>query len=124
MAQIRNYVLPFGLVLFLFACSRANKAPESPGTSDNGAIRGLVLARAQSISVAVSALESIDRGEIDAARATLESEVSSGLTEVYALREDARPGATAQEIQLIDVATREGEDYVSKKNLNVVRPNQ
>jgi hypothetical protein len=122
MVTIYKYMISIGTVLFLFgACTPAN---ESPAASSDGAIRGLLIARAQAVSAATSALESIDRGEIDVARSTLEAQVTSGLTVLYSLREDVKTQAKADEVQLIDGAIQEAEDYASRKKLKVVRPNQ
>ena len=122
MALTYRYILPFGSALLLFgACAPAN---EPPLASDDGAIRALLIEHAHSVSAATSALESIDRGELDVARSTLEAEVTSGLTVLYALREDAKAQAKVEETQLIAEAIQEAEDYVSKKKLKVVRPTQ
>jgi hypothetical protein len=88
-----------------------------PQTAD-GAVQGLVVARAQAVSIATSALESIDRGEIDVARSTLEAQVSSGLTVLYTLRSEARK----EDSQLITEAIQDAESYARKKGLHVVRP--
>jgi hypothetical protein len=86
--------------------------------ADDGAARGLVVARAQAVSVATSALESIDRGEIDVARSTLEAQVASGLTVLYTLRSEARK----EDSQLITEAIQDAENYAKEKGLHVVRP--
>jgi hypothetical protein len=78
----------------------------------------MLVERAQAVSAATSALESIDRGEIDVARSTLEAEVSSGLTVLYALRSEARK----EDSQLITEAVRDAESYAKKNGLHVVRP--
>jgi hypothetical protein len=89
-----------------------------PQPADDGAVRGLVVARAQAVSVATSALESIDRGEMDVTRSTLEAQVSSGLTVLYTLRSEARK----EDSQLITEAIQEAESYAKRKGLHVVRP--
>jgi hypothetical protein len=103
------------LPLVLTACGFM-KEP-CPQGADDGATRGLVVERAQAVSVAASALESIDRGEIDVARSTLEAQLSSGLTVLYTLRSEARK----EDLQSITEAIQDAESYARKKGLHVVR---
>ena len=118
MMLTRTIVVPLLVLLALLfaACARTAESPAKSG--DDAAIRGLVVARAYAVSAATSALESIDRGEIDVARSTLEAEVTSGLTQLYVLAGEARP----EDAQMIAEAIREAEEYVEKKNLKVQRP--
>jgi hypothetical protein len=104
------------LIFLLAACARTAESPANSG--DEGAVKGLVVARAYAISAATSALESIDRGDIDVARSTLEAEVTSGLTQLYVLAGEARP----EDAQVIAEAIQEAENYVERKNLKVQRP--
>lgn len=111
------FMFPYiSFALLLVACAPDEILPAKP--QDDGAIKGLVVARAYAVSAATSALESIDRGEIDVARSTLEAEVTAGLTELYVLAREARP----EDAQMIAEAIQEAENYVERKNLKVQRP--
>lgn len=117
--SLAKYLVALSICSFLFVLTACVSSSESSArASDNAAIRGLLVSKAEEVSAATSALESIDRGEIDVARSTLEAQVSSGLTVLYALRADARK----EDAQLITDAIQEAEGYVKRKNLTVVRP--
>jgi hypothetical protein len=110
--------LSLGFVVLPLVLTGCGSKEPCPQAADEGAIRGLIVAQAQAVSVATSALESIDRTEMDVARSTLEAEVSSGLTVLYTLRSEARK----EDSQLITEVIQEAESYAKRKGLHVVRP--
>jgi len=78
------------------------------------------MAHANSVSAAISALQSIESGELDVARSTLEAEVKSGLAVIYALSPDLI--ANEREKALVEETIREAEGYAKSKGIEVVRP--
>jgi hypothetical protein len=107
----------FGLVILLLAgCGPVSESHQQ--TSDENALQGFLVARAHSVSAATSALESIDRGEIEVARSTLEAEVTSGLAVLRTAGAEARKA----DAQLIADVIDQAESYAKRKNLKVILP--
>ena len=105
-------------ILLSIALSGCQSRTSPPGArADDVGIRALVMARANSLSAAVSALQSIDSGQLDVARSTLEGEIKSGLTVIHALAPDFV--ANEKEKDLVEEAIREAEAYAKSKGIEV-----
>ena len=103
--------------LYLVGCyGSADKGP----IDKDVAMQALLVANANSVSVAVSALDSLDRGEIDVARSTLEGEVKAGLTVLHSM-EPLPTMPDADVAAMVRDSIAEGDAYAKKRNLTVIR---
>jgi hypothetical protein len=87
-------------------------------TKDATATDALLMAKASSTSSAISALNSLDKGEVKVARSTLEAQVVSGLTVLRAMQSEK----TSVSAEMIDEAISEAEDYLKRHNLSAPTP--
>jgi hypothetical protein len=75
----------------------------------------LLLAKAGSTLAAVSALNSLDNGDLKVARSTLEAQVVSGVAVLKGMEPQKTPASAA----MVDEAVVEAEAYFTKHNLAV-----
>ena len=76
------------------------------------------MAKAESTSSAVSALKSLDNGDVKVARSTLEAQLVGGLTVLKAMESEKTPVSG----EMIDSAIAEAEEYARGHNLSVPAP--
>jgi len=99
--------------LHLAGCEKTATSPNDVTATD-----ALLMAKAASTSSAVSALNSLDRGDLKVARSTLEAQVVSGITVLRAMESEK----TAASAEMIDEAISEAEAYLTRHNLSAPAP--
>jgi hypothetical protein len=87
-------------------------------SSDATATDAWLMAKAEATSSAVSALESLDKGDIKVARSTLEAQVVSGIAVLRGMEPEKTPVSAV----MVDEAVAEAEAYLKKHNLSVPEP--
>lgn len=78
----------------------------------------LYMARSNSMSSSLSALEALHRNDRELAISTLEAQLKSGMTVLYALSPDLKD----DERRSVQEVLQNAEEYAAKHNLSVVRP--
>ena len=104
------------LVAFhLVGCNKIETDPRDASATD-----ALLVSKAQSTSSAVSALNSLDNGDVKVARSTLEAQVISGITVLRALESEQ----TSASAEVIAQAINEAEAYMKRHGLTVPAPSE
>ena|SRR5688572_13542084 len=106
-------VLALLVPLHLASCAKLAANPKDATATD-----ALLMAKAESTSSAVSALKSLDKGDVKVARSTLEAQVVSGLTVLRAMQSEKTPVSA----EMIDEAISEAEDYLKSHNRTAPAP--
>jgi hypothetical protein len=99
--------------LQLAGCEEAKPNPRDASSTD-----ALLMAKAEATSSAVSALKSLDSGDVKVARSTLEVQLVGGLTVLKAMKSEK----TSASKEMIDSAIAEAEEYARAHNLSVPAP--
>ena len=94
--------------LQLAGCEEAKTSPRDASATD-----ALLMAKAESTSSAVSALKTLDNGDVKVARSTLEAQLVGGLTVLKAMESEKTPVSG----EMIDEAIAEAEEYARAHNL-------
>lgn len=75
------------------------------------AVDALLVSKAESVSAAISTLDSLDKGEVAVARSTLKAQVKSGLNVLRHMKSEQVGAST----QFVDNAIAEAEAYLAKQ---------
>jgi hypothetical protein len=105
---IRTLAIFIPILFPLMSCEKQAVAPSEVAATD-----ALLMAKAGSTLAAVSALGSLDNGDLEVARSTLEAQVVSGL----AVLKGMEPEKTPVSAIMVDEALAEAEAYLKKHNL-------
>lgn len=104
------------LSVSLASCEKQSAASnEATVLREATATDALLLAKAESTMAAVSALNSLDNGDLKVARSTLEAQVVSGV----AVLKGMEPEKTSVSAAMVDEAVTEAEAYLFKHDLAV-----
>jgi hypothetical protein len=111
---IARLAILFALLVPLVSCERhAAASSEATALRDATGTDALLMAKSGSTLAAVSALNSLDSGDLKVARSTLEAQVVSGLAVLKGMQPEKTPVSAA----MVDEAVAEAEAYLTKHNL-------
>jgi len=104
------------LLMFLTACG--SDAGNETASLEQNAVRAQAMTQLNALDSSLSALRALRRDDREVAITTLEAQLRSGMTVLYALL----PSLKEDDHRIVQEVLQNAEKYVGEYNLKVVRP--